>query len=56
MKRKKKGGGLKALIIVLVIALLAVAAVIVWKRWEYGASEEFYDGLRSALQCEGAWA
>lgn len=56
MSRRKKGGGIKAMIIVLVIALLAVAALIVWKQWEYGASEAFYDGLRSALQYEGAMA
>ena len=56
MSKRKKGGGIKALIIVLVIALLAVAALIIWKQWEYGASEAFYDGLRGALRYEGARA
>lgn len=56
MRKRKKGSGVKKLIIVLVIALLAVAALIIWKQWEYGASEAFYDGLRGALQYEGAMA
>ncbi len=56
MRRNKKQSGLKWLIIVLVIALLAVVALIVWEQWEYGASEEFYNGLRGALQYEGARA
>ena len=56
MSKRKKGGGIKALIVVLVIALLAVAVLIAWKQWEYGTSEEFYNGLRGALQYEGARA
>ncbi len=51
----KKRTDLKPLIIVLVIALLAVAAVIVWKQWEYSASENFYDGLRGSVRCEELW-
>lgn len=53
MKKRKKGGGIKVLLIVLVIALLAVAAVIVWRQYEYGVSEKFYDGLRGALRLGG---
>lgn len=54
MRKKKKQSSLKWLFIVLVIALLAVVALIAWKQWEYGASEDFYDGLRIALWYEGA--
>ena len=54
MKRRKTGGGLRVMIAVLVIALLAVAAVIVWKQWEYGVSEQFYDGLRGFVG--GRWS
>ena len=53
MKKRRKHRGIRAAIIALVIALIAVAALIIWKQWEYGASEEFYNGLRSALQFGG---
>jgi len=53
MHKKKKQRSLKWLIIALIIALLAVAALIAWKQWEYGASEDFYNGLRNALRYEG---
>lgn len=40
-------------IIVLMIALFAVVTLILWKQWEYGVSEDFYNGLRGALQFGG---
>lgn len=54
MKKRKKQRGFRTAIVLLTIALLAVTALIVWKQWEYGASEDFYNGLRGALQSEGA--
>lgn len=53
MKKKKKQRGIRTAIAVLVIVLIAVAALIIWKQWEYGASEDFYNGLRGALQFRG---
>ena len=50
MKKRKKQRGIRTAIVVLVIALIAVAALIIWKQWEYRASEDFYNGLRGALQ------
>ena len=46
MNGKKKGGIVKPLFILLLLALLAVVAMIIWKQWEYGASVDFYSGLR----------
>jgi len=46
----KNGRGLKLLIALLVIALIAVAAVIVFKEYEYGVSEQFYDNLRGLMR------
>lgn len=46
-RRKKKQGG-KWLIAVLTILLIAVAAVLVWKQWEYSAGQAFYGSLRGA--------
>ncbi len=47
---KKNRGFEKMLLIVLVVALIAVAAVIVYKQMEYDASEDFYNGLRGAVE------
>ena len=48
--KKKTGKGLKLAIAAVVLALAAVAGVILWRNWQYTASEEFYEGLRAALQ------
>ena len=53
MKKKRKQRGIRTAIAVLVIALIAVAALIIWKQWEYSASEDFYNGLRGALRFGG---
>ncbi len=42
---KKKKGFDRVLLFILVAALIAVAAVIVYKQFEYKASEDFYTGL-----------
>lgn len=52
-KAGKKGRGLKTVLVILIIALIAVIGVIAWKQWEYGASADYYDGLRSAVN--GGW-
>lgn len=49
MSKRKKRRSAKPLIAVLVVVLIAVIALILWKQWEYGASRDFYDGLRGAL-------
>jgi len=46
----KNGRGIKLLIVLLVAALAAVLAVIVWKQYEYGASEQFYGNLRGQVR------
>ena len=56
MKKKKKQRGIRTVIAALVIALIAVAALIIWKQWEYSASEDFYNGLRGALRLGGVCA
>ena len=53
MKKVKKQHGIRTMITVLIIALIAVAALIILKQWEYGVSEDFYNGLRGALQFGG---
>lgn len=53
MKKKKKQRGIRTAIAVLVIALIAVAALIIWKQWEYGESADFYNGLRESLRFGG---
>ncbi len=54
MKKKQKCPGIGLAMALLAAALIAVIAVVLWKQWEYGASKEFYDGLRGALRC-GGW-
>lgn len=49
----KKRRGIAVIIVLLVAMLIAVVALIVWKQWEYGTSENFYDGLRGAAQFGG---
>ncbi len=49
MKKNK----LTTLIVILVILLIAVVALILWKRWEYRTSADFYDSLRSAVNAGG---
>lgn len=48
MKRKGKGRGMARLTVLLVLLLAAVIGLIAWKQWEYGASADFYGGLRGA--------
>ena len=49
MAKKRKKRSLWPLIIALVILLIAVAAVIVFKQYEYSVSADFYDGLRGGI-------
>ena len=42
----KNGRRLKLLLVLLILALAAVLAVMLWKQYEYGVSEQFYDNLR----------
>lgn len=53
MKKNGKKRSLAPVIAILAIVLIAVVAVIVWKRYEYAASDSFYDGLRGALMGGG---
>jgi len=53
MKKRRKKRSLAPVIALLTVALLAVLALIVWKRWEYRTSADFYDGLRGALRYGG---
>ena len=48
-KRRQKGrkSALGWVIALLIAALAIVAAVIVWKQAQYGASADYYDGLRN---------
>nr|MBR4281096.1 hypothetical protein [Clostridia bacterium] len=46
---KKKGNGLTVLIVLLVVAFVAVAAVYLFKQYEYGVSTDYYDSLRGLM-------
>ena len=56
MKKNGKKRSLVPIIVILAIVLVAVAALIIWKRYEYAASESFYDSLRGFLTGRGALA
>lgn len=56
MKKNGKKRSLVPVILILAIVLVAVAALIIWKRYEYAASESFYDSLRGFLTGRGALA
>lgn len=53
MKRRKKGHAARLLLGLLVLALAIVAGVLLWKKHEYAASQEFYNSLRGAVKCGG---
>ena len=50
----KNGRGMKLLLVLLAAALAAVLAVILFKQYEYGVSEQYYDTLRGLL-INGRW-
>lgn len=45
MKKGKKRS-LTPVIVILIVLLLAVVGVIIWRQYEYGASDAYYDSLR----------
>lgn len=49
MSKRKSGRRIRLAIILLAVVLAAVVAVIIWKQFEYRASETFYESLRGAL-------
>lgn len=49
MKKGKKRS-LMPVIIILIVLLLAVVGVIVWRQYEYGASDAYYDSLRGLMR------
>ena len=46
MNKQRKLRLLKALLILLILALIAVAGYILWREYQYGVSEDYYDSLR----------
>lgn len=52
-RRRGRGRRLGWLIAVLVLALGVVAGVIIWKQLEYGASADYYEGLREIGRLAG---
>ena len=50
----KKRRGIRVAIVTLAVVLVAVIVLIIWKQWEYCASEDFYNSLRGALRPVGA--
>ena len=55
MAKKKRGrkSHLGLIIALLIAALAVVAGVIVWKQMQYGASADYYDGLRNIGRLAG---
>ena len=49
MKKGKKRS-LTPVIIILMVLLLAVVGVIIWRQYEYGASDAYYDSLRGLMR------
>ena len=49
MSKGKSSRWIRLAIILLAVALVVIVAVIIWKQFEYRASETFYESLRGAL-------
>ena len=53
MKKGKKRS-FTPVIIILIVLLLAVVGVIVWRQYDYGASDAYYDSLRGLMRMMSA--
>ena len=53
MNKQSKSRLMTMVLIVLILALLAVVGYILWREYQYGVSEDYYDSLRTIGR--GAW-
>lgn len=51
----KRSQRLKLLLILLVLALAAVLGVILWREYQYGVSDAYYDSLRNTGLGRSLW-
>lgn len=50
MKKNGKKRSLWPVIALILVLMTAVAAMVVFKQYEYGVSADFYDGLRGGVK------
>ena len=53
MNKQSKMRLMKLVLLLLILALLAVVGYILWREYQYGVSEDYYDSLRTIGK--GAW-
>lgn len=55
MKKMDRYRRLQLVLVLLVAALAAVVGYILWREYQYGVSEAYYDSLRNTSRAMGVW-
>jgi len=55
MKKMERYRRLQLILLLLTAALAAVVGYILWREYQYGVSEAYYDSLRNTSRAMGVW-